>query len=135
VADLILDTGVLIALERGTLTLHELRTPENTVAVAAVTVAEFTVGILRAATPQRAERRRHFLETLLQGTRVLPYDQATAQVHAQLLAATTTSGLQRGAHDLIVAAHALQTGRILVTTDEHANFASLPGLSVRIVQR
>ena len=134
-ANLILDTGVLIAIERGVLTLDELRDPTSTVAVAAITVAEFTVGTLRAAIEQQADLRRRFLATVLREARVLTYDQTTAAVHAQLLAAATAQGLPWGAHDLIIAAHAAQTGRILVTTDDRADFGSLPGLSVRTVHR
>ena len=132
-ADLILDTGVLIAIERGTLALDELRDPGSTVAVASITVAEFTVGVLRAATAQQADQRRRFLATIVRDARVLSYDQSTATAHARLLADTTAQGLVRGAHDLIIAAHAAQTGRTLVTTDQHAGFGALTGLTVRVV--
>jgi predicted nucleic acid-binding protein len=38
------------------------------------------------------------------------------------------SGTPRGAHDLIIAAHALQTERIVVTSGAKARFGDLPGV-------
>jgi tRNA(fMet)-specific endonuclease VapC len=40
------------------------------------------------------------------------------------------TGTPRGAHDLIIAAHALQTDRIVLTLDAKARFGDLPGLSI-----
>jgi tRNA(fMet)-specific endonuclease VapC len=51
-------------------------------------------------------------------------------VHARLLAATRRSGKPRGAHDLIIAATAIGSGRVVVTADARG-FAELPDLVVR----
>jgi hypothetical protein len=48
--------------------------------------------------------------------------------HARLLAHLRKSGSQRGAHDLIIAAHAAETGRIVLTRDARARFGGLPGI-------
>jgi tRNA(fMet)-specific endonuclease VapC len=44
--------------------------------------------------------------------------------------AVRRAGRPRGAHDLIIAATAVATGRIVVTADGDG-FADLPGVSVR----
>ncbi len=44
------------------------------------------------------------------------------------IAASRRIGRQRGAHDLIIAAHAAETGRIIFSRDAKARFADLPGV-------
>lgn len=61
---------------------------------------------------------------------VLPYTRSTAAQHALLLDYVRPSGKARGAHDLVIAAHALQTGRRIVSADLKARFADLPGVKV-----
>jgi len=57
-------------------------------------------------------------------------DEVVAEVHTRLLAHVQRTGRPRGAHDLIIAATASATGRMLLTTDARARFAELPGLTV-----
>jgi tRNA(fMet)-specific endonuclease VapC len=59
---------------------------------------------------------------------VLDYTEATATHHARLIAQVRRSGTPRGAHDLIIAAHAAETGRIVLSRDAKARFAELPGV-------
>lgn len=127
---LILDTGVLVGAERGR-SMDRLH-PEDDVAVAAVTVAEFYAGIELAAIGRR-EARSAFLAAWLDAVTVVDYDLAVAAVHGRLLAHTTSSGRPRGAHDLIIAASAAATRRTLVTTDSRARFGDLPGLDCLVV--
>lgn len=82
---------------------------------------------------QRAARAG-FVDELLASLTVEDYTLATARAHAGLLAATTRSGTPRGAHDLLIAATAVATDRIVVTADERG-FGGLPGVSVRSVRR
>jgi len=49
-----------------------------------------------------------------------------------LLAHTRRSGRQRGAHDLIIAATARSAERVLISTDDRAEFGELPGVSARV---
>jgi predicted nucleic acid-binding protein len=60
---------------------------------------------------------------------VLDYTQATAAHHGRLLAHVRRSGSPRGAHDLIIAAHAAETGRMILSRDAKARFGDLPGVS------
>ncbi|HLQ54584.1 MAG TPA: hypothetical protein VK162_09950 [Streptosporangiaceae bacterium] len=60
---------------------------------------------------------------------VLDYTEATAAYHARLIAHARRTGTPRGAHDLIIAAHALQSDRIILAFDAKARFGDLPGVS------
>ena len=60
---------------------------------------------------------------------VLEYTEATAACHARLIAHVRRAGVPRGAHDLIIAAHALQTERTVLTFGAKARFGDLPGVS------
>lgn len=59
---------------------------------------------------------------------MLDYTEVTAAHHARLIAHTRRSGRIRGAHDLVIAAHAAQTGRVVLSRDGVARFGDLPGV-------
>ena len=124
---LILDTNVLIAYERGTIDRAALDADE--LAVAAVSVAEYRVGIELADTPARAADRARALVAITSAVEVLDYTETTAACHARLIAHARRAGMPRGAHDLIIAAHAVETERTVLTFDAKARFADLPGVS------
>ena len=121
---LILDTNVLIAYERGTLDRTLL--DDDELAIAAVTVAEYRVGIELADTVARAADRARALAAIVSAVDVLDYTDATAAHHARLIAHARCAGTPRGAHDLIIAAHAAETGRIILSRDAKARFGDLP---------
>lgn len=123
---LILDTNVLIAYERRTIDRAALDADE--LAVAAVSIAEYRVGIELADTPARAADRARALVAITSAVEVLDYTEATAACHARLIAHARRAGNPRGAHDLIIAAHAVQTDRIILTFDAKARFTDLPGV-------
>jgi len=60
---------------------------------------------------------------------VLDYTATTAAHHGRLLAHVRRSGTPRGAHDLIIAAHAAETGRTVLSRDVKARFIDLPGVT------
>jgi len=124
---LILDTNVLIAYERGTIDRSAL--DDDELAIAAVSVAEYRVGIEMVDTAERAAERARALAVITSAVEVLDYTQATAAHHGRLLAHVRRSGAPRGAHDLIIAAHGAETGRIILTRDAKARFSELPGVS------
>lgn len=123
---LILGTNVLIAYERGTIDRAALDNDE--LAVAAITIAEYRVGIELADTAERAASRARALAAIESVVDVLAYTDATAIQHARLIAHVRRVGTPRGAHDLIIAAHAAETGRTVLTRDLKASFAELPGV-------
>lgn len=124
---LILDTNVLIAYERGTIDRAAL--DDDELAIASVSVAEYRVGIELADTPERAADRARALTTITSVIDVLDYTAITAAHHGRLLAHVRRSGTPRGAHDLIIAAHAAETGRTVVSRDVKARFNDLPGVT------
>ena len=128
---LILDTTVLISVERARHDLGDAVREDDDAAIAAITAAELLVGI-ELATARRRTRREALVRDLLEGLTVEDYTAETARAHATLLVATRRQGRPRGGHDLIIAATALATGRAVVTTDARG-FADLPGVQVRLV--
>lgn len=128
---LILDTTVLISVERARHALEDVIRDDDDAAIAAVTVAELLVGV-ELATARRRAGRESLVRELLEGLTIEDYTAETARSHASLLVATRRQGRPRGAHDLIIAATALTTGRAVVTTDTRG-FADLPGVEVRLV--
>jgi len=124
----IVDTSVVIELERGTAPSELGFRPRDEVAIAAVTEAELLVGAASAPTADEAARRLSMLVLVTQEIDVLDYTRTTASRHAELLAFTRRVGRPRGAHDLIIAAHALETGRVVLTRDAQARFGDLPGI-------
>ena len=123
---LILDTTTLIAYQRGRFDTAAL--DEDDLAIAAVTVAEFRTGIELADTAQRAADRARVLAVITDTITVLDYTERTAAEHAKLLAHVRRAGQPRGAHDLIIAAHAVQEQRTILSLDANARFADLPGV-------
>ena len=121
---LILDTNVLIAYERGTIDRSSL--DDDELAIASVSVAEYRVGI-EADTASRAADRARALAAITSAVDVLDYTQVTAAHHGRLLAHVRRSGTSRAAHDLIIAAHAAETGRMILSRDAKARFGELPG--------
>ncbi len=129
---LIINTGVLIASERARTGLATAITEDDDLVIAAITVAELRTGIELATEPHRAARSE-FLIKVLETLPVEPYELATAEAHGRLLAHVHRSGTKRGAHDLIIAATAVATGRTVLTTDRNAHFHDLPGVDCILV--
>ena len=130
---LILDTNMLIAYERGTIDRSAL--DEDDLAIAPVSVAEYRVGIEMADTVERAAERARAQAVITSAVNVLDYTKLVDQHgtsrahHGRLLAHVRRSGTARGAHDLIIAAHAAETGRTVVSRDIKARFGELPGVN------
>lgn len=129
---LIVDTGVLIASERGTRSLADIVFADDDLVVAAITIAELRTGIERASDRHRGAHAE-FLVSVLETLPVEPYDLATAEAHGRLLSHVHRSGTRRGAHDLIIAATAVATRRIILTTDRNARFNELPAVECLVV--
>jgi tRNA(fMet)-specific endonuclease VapC len=125
---LLLDTGVLIAVERGKLTIDHVIDEDDDVAVAAITVAELMVGVELADEDHR-QRRQDLVDDLLSAMPIEPYGHGTARAHARLLAHVRRAGKPHGAHDLIIAATAVATGRSVLRSDSAADWTGLPDVT------
>lgn len=125
-ARLILDTNALIQLDRQGADALRISGSDD-LAIAAITLAELHHGVLAADTTHR-QAREQFVNDVEETIEVLPYTRSTAAEHASLLDHVRRTGRSRGAHDLIIAAHATQTGRLIVSLDTKARFGELPGV-------
>jgi tRNA(fMet)-specific endonuclease VapC len=128
----ILDTGVLIAFERGQLDVDAVLGSDDA-AIAAITAMELLVGVERADDAHRQARAVR-VEAILSSLPVEPYNVSIARVHARLAVAAITKGRPRSANDMMIAATAAATSRILLTTDASAGFEQLTGVRAEILR-
>ncbi len=127
---LILDSDVLIHYERAS--RSDFFSPHATydnAYISAITVSELLLGVHLADSPKRRNRRLAFVESVLNLIPVLDFTAETARVHAELHASLRERGALIGAHDLIVAATAVQHGCALMTGNLR-EFQRVPGLDV-----
>ena len=125
-ARLILDTTVLVAVERSRTGLEGMVSDDDDVVIASMTAAELLVGVHLADEAHR-DVRAAFVDEVLSTIPTVDYDREVARLHAELLAHVGRTGRPRGAHDLVIAATARATSRIVVSADAGA-FADLPGV-------
>lgn len=128
---LILDTGALIALERGDADRADVLPDEADVAISAVTASELLVGVELADDVNR-DRRSVIVEGAIERVEIIAFDLEIARHHAKLLAHARRAGQPRGAHDLQIAATSRATGRTVLTTDATA-FEGLPGVTHQLL--
>lgn len=129
---LILDTGILLAVERGRIALDAVADDADDVVIASVTAAELLLGV-ELADATRRDKRQQFVDDVLTLIPVEDYTLDVARVHARLLAHIRRAGTPRGAHGLLIAATAAATTRTVVTADATAHFGELPGVRSRLV--
>ncbi len=130
---LLLDTDILVALERGAEPGGiDAKLDEQDRAISVITVSELLHGVQRATGATRI-RRRAFVEHLLAGLEAVPITEPVACVHAEVWADLATRGRPTGAHDLWIAATAIAHGLTLATgnTCHYQDITGLALLEVR----
>jgi tRNA(fMet)-specific endonuclease VapC len=127
----ILDTGVLIAIERGRLDV-DVALGADDACIATVTAMELLVGVERADEARKAARSAH-VEALLSSLPIEAYDLNVARVHARLAVEALSKGRPRSAYDMVIAATAAATNRVLLTTDAKAGFDELTGVRSEVL--
>jgi tRNA(fMet)-specific endonuclease VapC len=127
----ILDTGVLIAIERGKLDVDAVLGADDA-AIATITAMELLVGVERADGAHRQARAVH-VEALLSSLPIEAYNLAVARLHARLAVEAMSKGRPRSAYDMMIAATAAATNRILLTTDASAGFDQLTGVRAEVL--
>jgi len=118
----LLDTNIVSYLLREqmpTLKSRFLRTPPADVVVSTITEAEVQFGI---AKKPGAAKLRLAAENFLAGMVVLPWDSAAARAYGPLRAEQERKGQPLSNEDLMIAAHALSQGLILITNDQAFRF-------------
>lgn len=132
---LVLDTSVLVAAERGSVSWQALleRFGDEPAALPAVVYAELLAGVQLTETPARAETRRAKVEALATRVPVIPFTPGTAEHWAEIFATLHRSGSMIPANDLAVAAHAKELDfGVLVGPGDEAHFRRIPDLRVEV---
>ena len=130
---LIVDTGVVITLERHQRPWQEFLAAESAgelTAIAAITASELLAGVFRADTPTRRSSREQHINEILASLPVLPFDLTAAREHARLWSLLDSLGQPIGRYDMLIAATALANGSA-VLTDNVREFSRIPNLEVR----
>jgi tRNA(fMet)-specific endonuclease VapC len=127
----ILDTGVIIAFERGHLDIDAVLGADDA-AIASITAMELLVGVERADETHRQRRMLH-VEAVLASVPIVDYTLDVARVHARLAVQAMSLGRPRSAYNMIVAATAVAEGRTLLTTDASADFTGLASLTAEVL--
>ena len=133
---LILDSSILIAAERQARPVSEilagLRASNGATAVvmSAVSVIELEHGFWRAATPELAQRRRLYLDSVFASIPVAAFTKEMGQLAARIDAEARKQGLVIPFADLQIGVTALHFGYAVVTRNAR-HFGMIPGLEVR----
>jgi tRNA(fMet)-specific endonuclease VapC len=128
---IILDTGTVIVIERGKLDVDAVLGLDDA-AIASVTAMELLVEVERADEAHRQARSVR-VEAVLASLPIEDYTLAVARIHARLAVQAMSTGKPRSAYDLMVAATAAATNRILLTTDAKAEFNQLAGVRSEVI--
>lgn len=113
---LVLDSSVLVAAERKSLTTPEAirqvreAAGDVTIVICSLTVAELGHGIYRADTPERSRMRWQFLDEVKAQVPVHPITESTAEIIARIGAEHAAKGVVLPLADLIIGACALELG-------------------------
>jgi tRNA(fMet)-specific endonuclease VapC len=91
-----------------------VRLPMAEIAISAVTEGELNYGVARKP---EAVRLREVVDEFLLRVTILPWDSDAACEYGELRAALENKGQSMGNLDLMIGAHALAAGLILVTND------------------
>ena len=127
---LIVDTNVFIAFERRDEPIDLAPWEASAdVCIRMVTMSELLMGVHRADTEMRRQRRSAFVEAILAGLRVVDFTREIGRVHAEIYADLARRGQLIGAHDLIIAATA-RHHELSLLTDNVDEFSRVPGLQV-----
>ena len=124
----LLDTNVISAVVRNPASPigERLRSADRGAVVTSIVVtAELRYGYVKVGS-QRIERR---VETVLASMPIVAWDSPADRVYAEVRAGLERRGRPIGQMDMLIAAHALALGAVLVT-DNLREFSAIEGLTV-----
>ena len=105
---------------------HIQKSPPDDLCLSSVVMAELRYG---AATSQRKKFNHDLLDTLAREVRCADFDLDGARTYGELRTTLEKRGTPIGPYDMMIAAHALSLGLILVTDNEN-EFRRVKSLSV-----
>ncbi|MEY4434881.1 MAG: hypothetical protein RIR16_921 [Actinomycetota bacterium] len=129
----ILDTSILIAVERGHLNVAEVFSPSDEYIITSIAIAEYSAGMSAISSPARKARAADKLALMETFCETRNFTRLEAVEFAKLSAFTKMQRKPRTQFDLAIAAHALVENAIILTRDSRAAFHELPGVQVRIL--
>ena len=124
----LLDTNILSDLVRnpaGRVAARIAEVGERSVCTSIIVAAELRFG----AAMKGSDRLSAQLEHILSAITVEPLEAPADAIYGQVRAALDAAGTPIGANDLLIAAHALATGRTVVTDNER-EFSRVEGLTM-----
>lgn len=98
---------------------------EASVCTSVVVAAELRYGAVKKG----SERLTRQVETILSAVRILPFEEPADRRYAELRTHLERAGTTIGPNDMLIAAHALALGLIVVSGNDR-EFARVPGLAV-----
>jgi predicted nucleic acid-binding protein len=127
--DILIDSSVIIASERGTLDLDEIlsRHADDFVALSAVGLAELYYGAKKRP-PRYRTAAETFVAQLVSQFSIIPFDSAAAEVHASLRLSLEQAGTPLGHNDLQIASIAIANDMAVAARDR--DFARVERLTV-----
>ena len=96
------------------------------IAISTITVAEMMYGVGKS---QHKEKNKSALDSFLAPLEIVDFDIQAAQLYGIVRAYLEKRGTLIGAYDLMIAAHAISLGLVLVTNNER-EFQRVPDLIV-----
>ena len=126
---LVLDSSILVAFERRRFDLERLLMDHSPPAIASITAGELLIGVERADTPQRRDRRESFVENIFTRIAIIPFDLPQARLYAAHAAELAKHGHMIGDRDLQIAATALSFNYDLATLNVR-EFKRVTGLRI-----
>jgi tRNA(fMet)-specific endonuclease VapC len=94
---------------------HLRNVPMSSVCISSITQAELLRGV---AKKPDAKQLPIAVKDFLLRVDILPWDSDVAEIYAQLRTACESEGLPLGTMDMLIAAHSVTVGAVLITNDQ-----------------
>lgn len=124
----LLDTNILSDLVRnpqGRVAAHIAQVGDDVICTSIIVAAELRFG----AAKKGSQRLTAQLESILSAIDIQPFEAPADSAYAKLRAELETAGVPIGGNDMLIAAQAVATGRVVVTDNER-EFQRIGGLQV-----
>jgi len=124
----LLDTNIvsdLIRNPQGRIAARITDVGEANVCTSIIVAAELRFGAAKRGSARLATQ----IETIIAGFEVLPFENPADRAYGDIRSRLEAAGIPIGANDLLIAAHGLALGHVVVT-DNETEFRRVPGLRV-----
>lgn len=125
----LLDTNICIYIIKQhtmTVVMRLKNIPAHHIAISSITLSELEYGVAKSQLIQKNEKA---LKKFIQSFDVIPFDQTAATYYGKLRTQLEKSGKPIGPLDILIAAHAISLGSILVTNNGK-EFNRVEGLAI-----